>query len=330
VKNLKLSIAMATFNGEQFLPQQLNSFLNQERKPDELVVCDDCSTDNTYKILQNFRKTCGFYVKIIKNVEKLGVGKNFEEATKNCTGDIILFSDQDDVWLPNKIKLIENYFIINNQIDYLISNAEIVDSKLNSLKYTLWQQRKFNNHLQKKYELGNEFYVMIRRDITTGMVTALRKTIITKFNPIPPNISHDFWYLPLAAALGKRGGLIKLPIVKYRQHHLQLYGASKKNLQIKLNNLSCSTSNILNTKIHILSNYLMFLSKQPMINNKILQEINTLLSHYNKKLKIYNLPRYRRIFYILIEVINFNYLRFSNINNIIFDILKNKITGNDF
>lgn len=315
---------MATFNGEKFLSQQLNSFLTQERKPDELVVCDDCSTDNTYGILLKFKKLCEFDVKIIKNTEKLGVGNNFEKAVKNCNGDIILFSDQDDVWLPNKIKVIENYFIKNSHIDFLISNAEIVDSQLNTLGYTLWQQRKFNRHFQEEYELGNEYYVMIRRDITTGMVSAFRKDIITNLPLIPPNISHDSWYLPLAAALGRRGGLIKFPIVKYRQHHLQLYGALKGNIKKKIKLLLHSNNNTINIKILLLSNYLDFLLKQPKVDNTIIQITNSVLKHYNYKLRIYAIPKYKRIFYIFAALFNLNYLRYSNINSIIYDILKNK------
>ncbi len=94
---LRISIAMCTYNGARFLPEQLASFAAQERLPDELVVCDDGSTDATMEILQDFAATALFEVRVERNPQNLGFVRNFEKTLSLCTGDIVFLSDQDDV-----------------------------------------------------------------------------------------------------------------------------------------------------------------------------------------------------------------------------------------
>ena len=102
--SLSASVAMCTYNGERFLSEQLHSFAAQTVLPDELVVCDDGSTDGTLEILEDFRRTAPFPVRIYRNEKNLGYVKNFEKAALLCGGDIIFFSDQDDIWLPEKVE----------------------------------------------------------------------------------------------------------------------------------------------------------------------------------------------------------------------------------
>src|SRR5882757_2441246 len=101
---LRTSIALATYQGERFLPQQLESFLGQTRRPDELCISDDGSTDETLDIIRAFASSAPFPVKCVANPVRGGVNKNFENAVSHCTGEVILFSDQDDVWLPQHIE----------------------------------------------------------------------------------------------------------------------------------------------------------------------------------------------------------------------------------
>ncbi|GAG35502.1 unnamed protein product, partial [marine sediment metagenome] len=104
---MKLSVAMCTCNGAAFLPEQLASIAAQTRRPDELVVCDDHSTDKTVSIVESFAAKAGFDVRLVVNAQPLGATKNFEKAIGLCGGDIIALSDQDDVWLPGKLSRIE-------------------------------------------------------------------------------------------------------------------------------------------------------------------------------------------------------------------------------
>lgn len=103
MKAFKVSIAMATYNGERFLKAQLDSFARQTLLPFELVACDDGSTDNTMDILRQFAAEAAFPVRIYRNPERLGIRDNFLRALEICEGDLVAFSDQDDVWLPEKL-----------------------------------------------------------------------------------------------------------------------------------------------------------------------------------------------------------------------------------
>ena len=98
------SIALATYNGEKFLPRQLETLATQTRLPDELVVCDDGSTDGTLEILRQFAETAPFPVRIFQNLKNLGPGRNFRKAFSMCSGDVTFFCDQDDVWFPEKLE----------------------------------------------------------------------------------------------------------------------------------------------------------------------------------------------------------------------------------
>lgn len=95
----KISIVMATYNGGRFLKEQLNSLCKQTRIPDEVIVVDDGSTDNTLAILEEFSKVLNLSIHI--NTNHLGVNGNFEKGLNLCSGDYIMFCDQDDYWLPN-------------------------------------------------------------------------------------------------------------------------------------------------------------------------------------------------------------------------------------
>ncbi len=98
---------MAVYNGERFISEQLESFVQQTRLPDELIVSDNVSTDRTAAIVRDFTARAPFPVKLFVNDENLGVGRNFDRAMRECTGDLIFLSDSDDVWYPDKLRLME-------------------------------------------------------------------------------------------------------------------------------------------------------------------------------------------------------------------------------
>ncbi|MFT5276204.1 MAG: glycosyltransferase involved in cell wall biosynthesis, partial [Saprospiraceae bacterium] len=127
---MKISIALTTYNGAAYLQAQLNSYLVQERLPDELVVCDDVSTDETVTILEAFKKTAPFQVRVIINELNLGFTKNFEKALLNCSGDLVFLSDQDDVWYPEKILVVVKAFLQNPDKYLLIHDGDLVDENL--------------------------------------------------------------------------------------------------------------------------------------------------------------------------------------------------------
>src|ERR1700688_2975817 len=106
----RLSIAMCTCNGVAYLRQQLDSIAGQSRLPNELVVCDDHSTDSSVPIIEQYATTVAFPVRLHVNGQRLGVTKNFEKAISLCKGDLIALADQDDVWFAEKLARLEARF----------------------------------------------------------------------------------------------------------------------------------------------------------------------------------------------------------------------------
>ena len=133
---MKISIALATYNGEKYLQEQLDSISNQTRYPDEVVITDDGSTDSTVSILNNFKLESSLNCNISINTTNKGTAFSFKRSIDSCKGDVIAFCDQDDIWLPNKLERIEKEFNESPSIEYIISNAIIIDQNSMNLGYT--------------------------------------------------------------------------------------------------------------------------------------------------------------------------------------------------
>ena len=121
---MKLSVAFIVYNGSNYMEQQLDSILNQTVKVDEIVVCEDNSTDNTKEILEKYNKSNPGLFKILHNTQNLGSNKNAEKAIQHCTGDIVFLSDQDDEWFDNKVSFLRNFFLLN-KVDVIVHDAKI-------------------------------------------------------------------------------------------------------------------------------------------------------------------------------------------------------------
>lgn len=213
---------MATYNGENYLQEQLKSFLNQTRTPDELVVSDDGSTDRTLEIIKNFKQSAPFPVKIYSNCENLGCTKNFEKALVNCSGDLIFLSDQDDVWLPEKLEKVESEALNHKDILVFVNDMEIADGDLNLCGVTKMaqsQSRKFSEH---GYSIS-------------GCATAIRSSFVPIVTPFPNNlgVAHDVWIHKLSNALRARLE-IQTSLQIYRRHNANLsFGLTSQKLPLK-------------------------------------------------------------------------------------------------
>ena len=184
-----VSIAMATYNGARFLVEQLESFAVQSRLPDELVVCDDASTDDTVEILEAFMARAPFPVHIHLNQANVGYIKNFEKVLSLCEGDIIFLSDQDDVWESNKLEVIEKEFA-NPEVGMVYADAAVVDENLNALDKTMWQYVNFTDEKQKEFTGGKAFDLLIRNGYFLGSSMAFRAKFRDLILPIPLDIYY--------------------------------------------------------------------------------------------------------------------------------------------
>ena len=220
---------MCTYNGADFLSDQLQSIIAQSRLPDEIIVCDDGSTDETQTLLKQFAARSHVPVSLHFNKENLGSVKNFEKAINLCTGDVIALSDQDDVWRADKLQLIEDAFSKAPKAGLVFSDAEIVDENLQSLEKRMWDEVGFDAHKRKLVHQGRALEVLITGWTVTGATMAFRSEFVKLCLPIPDGIAmiHDGWIALNVAAVAEVV-MIEEALIKYRQHARQQIGAPNK------------------------------------------------------------------------------------------------------
>jgi hypothetical protein len=223
---MKISVAMCTYNGAQYLREQLESIVAQTRPPDELVVCDDQSADTTREIVASFAASTPFPVRLHINEQNLGSTKNFERAIGLCEGDIIALSDQDDVWLPEKLRRIEDCFISEPGVGLVFTDAEVVDGRLQPLGYRLWESVGFDQRQRQLVRNGRALDVLLPNRTVTGATMAFRASFKNLALDIPTDLPliHDGWIALLIAAVAGVS-IIEEPLIKYRQHTEQQIGA---------------------------------------------------------------------------------------------------------
>ena len=223
---MMISVAMCTYNGADFLSDQLESIVAESRPPDEIVVCDDGSTDDTRALLKQFAATSPVPVSLHFNEKNLGSVKNFEKAISLCSGDIIALSDQDDIWRADKLRLIEDAFSKAPKTGLVFSDAEIVDEKLKSLDRKMWDEIGFDEHKRKLVRSGRALEVLITGWTVTGATMAFRSEFVKLSLPIPDGVAmiHDGWIALTVAAVADVV-MIEEPLIKYRQHGRQQIGA---------------------------------------------------------------------------------------------------------
>lgn len=196
---------MATFNGAEFLEEQLQSFLAQTRLPNELIVCDDGSSDATVDLLHAFRDRAPFKVQVLVNEKNLGYAQNFSQALVHCSGDIVFLSDQDDVWLPNKIEKMLDRFAHESTLQLLIHDLAFCKADLTPIGQTKIERMRNVFDLEKQY--------------VVGMATAVRREFLQQCLPVPKRegVSHDMWLHRCAAALEGKG-IMQDVLALYRRH----------------------------------------------------------------------------------------------------------------
>lgn len=199
----RLSIAMATYNGERFLQEQLESFVGQTRRPDELVVSDDGSTDATRKILEAFREHAPFDVILRFNDRNLGYTGNFDRALRMATGDLVFLSDQDDVWFPEKIEVMSAAAEAMDAL-VLMNDALLTDAQLGASGFTKLGQI-------RSAGLQDSAFVM-------GCCAAVRRDLLRLVLPVDEDYpSHDSWIVHIAEGMGRKH--IHEQVLQYYRRH---------------------------------------------------------------------------------------------------------------
>jgi glycosyltransferase involved in cell wall biosynthesis len=233
---MKISVAFIVYNGVRYVRQQLDSVLAQTHKVDEIVVCDDASSDNTKEILEEYKKSYPDLFLLHYNKKNLGPTKNIEKAIQACTGDIILLADQDDFWEANKIETIVKWFEENPTMNGVFTNGSLINSKgkLDN-KYNLWDSMGFpykniksNNDLIDKLKL----YINTVENTLTGATLAIRKDLPFLNQPFPiiKHLVHDRW-LAINLAETNSLGVLEEKLIHYRIHSEQAIGGMTENIE---------------------------------------------------------------------------------------------------
>ncbi len=224
MKAPRISIALCTYNGARYLLEQLESIEAQTVAPDELVVCDDLSSDHTGDIVRAVQARAPFPIRLHINDQRLGSTKNFDKAIGLCTGDIIALCDQDDIWHRHKLERLKEQFVESAHIGAVFTDAEVVDEALRSTGQTLWNSVRLTQVAQDRIRQGRAFEELIKYNIVTGATLAFRAEYKPLVLPISDLWVHDAWIALLIAAVG-RVGVLEEPLVLYRQHEANQIGS---------------------------------------------------------------------------------------------------------
>lgn len=220
---MKISIAMATYNGADYIIEQLQSFSDQSRLPDEVIITDDCSSDKTVTLIENYAKTAPFDIKVYVNKENLRYAGNFNEALTRTTGDLVFLSDQDDVWSPKKIEHIEKLAEQHKKYFLYMNDALLTDGKLNSVNLTKYGQI-------KSAGLPDSSFLM-------GCCCAFRREFLDIVLPIPKGLkAHDNWLVEIAD--GMHAKLIDPVVLQYYRRHDNNESQTIANRLTKINRWS--------------------------------------------------------------------------------------------
>lgn len=225
----KVDILLATYNGEKFIVEQLESILRQTYKDFNLIISDDNSTDSTLKILDEYAKKDS-RITLYKQKKNLGVISNFEFLLSKVKSKYFMFSDQDDIWIEDKIEKSLNKLKETNS-DIIFTDLMVVDDKLNVLYSSYWELKGLKNKILKH----NSFEALYLNNYVTGCTMLMKKEIISKVLPLPKStkyVLHDYWIALITSQSGKVEFLNEATI-KYRQHKNNKVGSKKRTDSIK-------------------------------------------------------------------------------------------------
>lgn len=204
----KISVCMAAYNGGKYIADQIRSILAELRESDELVIVNDGSVDDTLTIIREFCASDS-RVKVWTNDSNEGLLSSFQTALRHCNGDILFLSDQDDLWLEGKVRLVLDIFERARDVTLVLSDARIIDANGNMISESFFRQRgKFRGGIVATL-LKNKYL---------GCAIAFRRSMLDAILPLPNDIPmHDIWIGLVNAFYGK-SYFIDRPLIAYRRH----------------------------------------------------------------------------------------------------------------
>jgi glycosyltransferase involved in cell wall biosynthesis len=233
----EISVALCTFNGAEYVGEQVSSILGQVRAPDELVVSDDGSSDGTLDVVAARVEAAASQgvspdVIVLEGAAPSGVTANFERAVAATTRPLIALSDQDDVWHVDRLARLEARFD-DQDLTLLHTDARLVDGTGAPLGSTLFEALELSDEDLRLEETGRAFEALLRRNLATGATVVFRRELLDAARPFPPEWVHDEWLAVIAAATG-RVGVVREATIDYRQHGSNQIGVTAPTLRYKV------------------------------------------------------------------------------------------------
>ena len=272
----KVDILLATYNGEKYVAEQIESILNQSYKNIRLIISDDCSKDNTPEILEKYRKLDERVIVYIQK-ENLGVVKNIEFLLKQVESPLYMLADQDDYWLPEKVEMSVKTLQEKNA-DLVFGDLEVVDKDLNTIYPSFGDFMLLNKKIAKYIDSYKVNYLY---NCVTGCTLISKKELIKYILPLPTNskfLIHDHW-IGLMAGINGELAYMTEKYIKYRQHGDNQVGTNK--LSHGFTKVEQVRNHFINVKLGVFGTYVENNERFP----KAIQELNSKALDYYKMLQ---------------------------------------------
>lgn len=286
--DLRVSVALCTYNGAGHVAEQLEGILTGTRAIDQLVISDDRSTDDTVRVARETVAALGspgLEFSVIFNQSTRAVTKNFEQAVAACTGDIIVLSDQDDIWHEDRLEAALAQFAARPELTLLHADADLVDATGHSLGLTLFDALAVSAAERADVHSGRAFDALLRRNLVTGATTAFRRELLDEALPFPSEWVHDEWLAAIAAATGTVD-LLEQPLIDYRQHGGNQIGARKRTMRDAADRLRESRGDRIRQLIARTTVLRDRLAHQPRARAECVPALDAKLAHLERRLAL--------------------------------------------
>jgi glycosyltransferase involved in cell wall biosynthesis len=241
---MKISVCMAVYNGEKYIDLQMRSILHQLKDNDEVIVVNDKSKDRSLEIIHSFNDP---RIHVITNSSNQGVVKTFEIAISMASGEIIFLSDQDDIWMPDKVDRIKKVFEGSSEVTLIASNFSMIDSDGNTINESALDIKDLSS-------IG--FIQTIIKNNHPGCTIAVKRDALLKYMPFPSDIAmHDIWILLMNSIYGENLYMEK-PLISYRRHDYSV-----------TNNLSYNSLEMITWRMKMIKNVIAYLLSNKISNN---------------------------------------------------------------
>ena len=224
-KKMMISVAMASYNGEKYIWEQLETIYKQTHKVDEIIVVDDCSTDETVAIVKRFMETYpDSKISYYENEVNLGYKKNFHKAISLCKGDVIFLCDQDDIWNEQKVEVLRKILEDNEEIS-------LVSSSFMSVNGSGDRDEENKSVFNKRMKDGELIQVpledLLYHNISQGCAMAVKRDIVNVYlEYYTEELPHD-WMLNVIAAMKKKCYYLNKALFYYRIHDNNTIGLNE-------------------------------------------------------------------------------------------------------